>query len=94
MRLMRFLVEAHPMPDSPRVEVLYARMVDDELDREIRVLEESIARMTRRLDELRRKRSSARHARTSTSGTLPSMPAVSERNARVDDPPTTRRGRR
>jgi hypothetical protein len=66
---------------------------EEDLDREIKVLEESIARMSRRLDELRRRRSAHRMKRATTSGTLPSMPAVSERT-RTDDPPTTRRGRR
>jgi hypothetical protein len=61
-------------------------MEPDDLDREIRVLEESIARMTRRLDELRRRQSQKRRA-VSTTGTLPSMPAV-----RTSDrpPPSTK----
>jgi hypothetical protein len=93
--MVRLFVVAHGLPDFARFVVRTARMTDDEdLDREIKVLEESIARMSRRLDELRRRRSAHRMKRATTSGTLPSMPAVSERTRTNDDPPTTRRGRR
>jgi hypothetical protein len=63
-------------------------MEPEDLDREIRVLEESIARMTRRLADLKRRQSQKRRAVSST-GTLPSMPAV--RGSDRPSPPSTKR---
>jgi len=59
---------------------------EGEIDREIRTIEEAIARLTKRLDDLKRRKMALRATSSSSSGTIPSMRAVRE-----DTVPSSRR---